>query len=251
MQSRSHGRRGHRRGQIVGVFVAAMLLIVTVGGVPAAVAAGDAETKKGTLLVERFFDSLQARDSAALAKILAPAFLLQGADGGVLDREDFLANPSQVESYDLTNVRVTCAGKVIVARYDVAAVVNINGVPQSRAPAPRLSVFAKGEHGWQSWPTPTSTSPLPGHRSSAPGSDLRRRERDRGGAGDPVDTAPVATAVVAHVDPATGRDERGVVTVADDLAGADCAVETLGEPLDRLEPRSVEQIHRAVAPRVA
>jgi hypothetical protein len=44
---------------------------------------------------------------------------------------------------------VTRAGKVIVTRYEVAAVVTINGGPQSRAPAPRLSVFNKGKHGWQ------------------------------------------------------------------------------------------------------
>ena len=119
------------------------------GVASAASTAGDADTTKGTALVERFFDALQERDATALAKVLAPAFLLQGANGGVLDRDDFLANPSQVQSYDLTNVRVTRAGKVIVARYDVAAVVTINGVAQSRAPAPRLSVFAKGENGWQ------------------------------------------------------------------------------------------------------
>jgi hypothetical protein len=111
--------------------------------------ASDANTAKGTALVEQFFDLLQERDAAGLARFLSPAFILQGADGGVLDRDDFLANPSQVESYDLSNVRVTRTGKVIVVRYDVAAVVTINGVPQSRAPAPRLTVFAKGKDGWQ------------------------------------------------------------------------------------------------------
>ena len=92
---------------------------------------------------------LQARDATGLARFLSPSFQLQGADGGYLGRDEFLANPSQVQSYDLSNVRVTRAGNVIVARYDVAAVVTINGVPQSRAPAPRLSVFTKGKHGWQ------------------------------------------------------------------------------------------------------
>jgi len=92
---------------------------------------------------------LQARDATGSAKFLSPSFQLQGADGGYLGRDEFLANPSQVQSYDLSNVRVTRAGNVIVARYDVAAVVTINGVPQSRAPAPRLSVFTKGKHGWQ------------------------------------------------------------------------------------------------------
>jgi hypothetical protein len=121
----------------------------TGASVASAATTSDANTVKGTALVEQFFDRLQERDAAGLAKFLSPAFLLQGADGGVLDRDDFLANPSQVESYDLSNVRVTRTGKVIVTRYDVAAVVTINGVPQSRAPAPRLSVFVKGKDGWQ------------------------------------------------------------------------------------------------------
>ena len=46
-------------------------------------------------------------------------------------------------------MRVTRSGKVIVVRYDIAAVVTISGVQQSRAPAPRLSVFAEGKKGWQ------------------------------------------------------------------------------------------------------
>ena len=44
---------------------------------------------------------------------------------------------------------MTRTGKVIVVRYDVAAVVTINGVQQSRDPAPRLSVFVEGKKGWQ------------------------------------------------------------------------------------------------------
>ena len=44
---------------------------------------------------------------------------------------------------------MTRSGKVIVVRFDIAAVVTISGVQQSRAPAPRLSVFAEGKKGWQ------------------------------------------------------------------------------------------------------
>ena len=126
----------------------AMLSVVAFSAAPAATSS-DADTARGTALIERFFDLLQARDASGLAKFLSLSFQLQGADGGYLDRDQFLANPSQVQSYNLSNVRVTRTGNVIVTRYDVAAVVTINGVPQSRAPAPRLSVFTKGKHGWQ------------------------------------------------------------------------------------------------------
>jgi hypothetical protein len=127
-----------------------LVLLASVPAVGASAATGaGADTTKGTALVARFFDLLKARDATGLEKFLSPAFQLQGADGGFLDRDQFLANPSQVQSYDLSNVRVTRTGNVLVTRYDVAAVVTINGVPQARAPAPRLSVFAKGKHGWQ------------------------------------------------------------------------------------------------------
>jgi hypothetical protein len=132
------------------VCVGVVMMFTAVSSMAAlAATSSDADTAKGTVLVGRFFDLLQARDATGLAKFLSPSFQLQGADGGYLGRDEFLANPSQVQSYDLSNVRVTRAGNVIVARYDVAAVVTINGVPQSRAPAPRLSVFTKGKHGWQ------------------------------------------------------------------------------------------------------
>ena len=122
--------------------------VVTVVGAPPVVA-GAAPTERATSLVERFFDTLVEEDGSALKRFLSPAFQLQGADGGFLTKADFLASPPVIESYELDNVKATRAGSVIVVRYDVTAVVTIDGVPQSREPAPRLSVFTKGKNGWQ------------------------------------------------------------------------------------------------------
>jgi hypothetical protein len=130
--------------------------VVTLATVPAVAATSSAaprdataDTAKGTRLVERFFDLLTDSDLGGLAKLLSPAFQLQGADGGFLDGEDFIVNPPEIESYELSELRATRAGNVMVVRYDVQAEVTIEGVPQSRDPAPRLSVFAKGKSGWQ------------------------------------------------------------------------------------------------------
>ncbi len=68
------------------------------------------DTAKGTKLVERFFDLLVDGNTAGMEKFLSPAFQLQGADGGFLDKEEFIADPP---------------------------------------PAPRLSVFTKGKRGWR------------------------------------------------------------------------------------------------------
>ena len=117
---------------------------------PSAVSSGSSSvTAKGTELVERFFDLLVDEDVAGLEKFLSPAFQLQGADGGFLTKADFLADPPDVESYELDGLQVTRTGGVIVVRYDVTAVVTIDGTAQSRDPAPRLSVFTKGKKRWQ------------------------------------------------------------------------------------------------------
>jgi hypothetical protein len=146
---------GRRREPVLRRAVVVVAAVVALaGGARSAVAApgapaGTVDTAQGTRLVERFFDLLKNGDAAGLEKFLSPAFQLQGADGGFLTKEEFVAKPSKVQSYQLSTVRVTRSGRVIVVRYDIAAVVTINGVPQSRAPAPRLSVFADGKKGWQ------------------------------------------------------------------------------------------------------
>jgi hypothetical protein len=111
--------------------------------------AASSDTTRGTALVERFFDLLRDGDTKGLKTLLSAGFQLQGADGGYLDKQEFVADPPDVESYDLSNVKVTRAGDVLVVRYDVQAVVTIDGVSQSRDPAPRLSVFVRGKRDWQ------------------------------------------------------------------------------------------------------
>ena len=64
-------------------------------------------TAKGTALVTRFFDQLESGDAAKLERLLSPAFQLQGADGGYLDKEEFLADPPSVESFEISNVQAT------------------------------------------------------------------------------------------------------------------------------------------------
>jgi hypothetical protein len=114
-----------------------------------AIVLASSDTTRGTALVERFFDLLQDGNVKGLKALLSSGFQLQGADGGYLDKQEFVADPPDVESYDLSNVKVTRAGDVLVVRYDVQAVVTIDGVSQSRDPAPRLSVFVHGKRGWQ------------------------------------------------------------------------------------------------------
>ena len=130
----------------IGLLLAAMPAAAVVASVPQGAKDNTAE---GTELVERFFDLLVDGDIGEMAKLLSPAFQLQGADGGFLTEDEFLQSPPEIESYEIDNIQVTRAGNVLVARYDVTAVVTIDGVAQSRDPAPRLSVFMKVKKRWQ------------------------------------------------------------------------------------------------------
>ena len=109
----------------------------------------DVNTQKGTELVEKFFNLLKDQNAKGLEKFLSPAFQIQRADGSFLTKDEYLANPAKVESFEITNLQATKAGNVIVVRYDVIADVTIDGQQQSMDPAPRLSVFAKGKKGYQ------------------------------------------------------------------------------------------------------
>jgi len=91
-------RRGVRWRRVAVAITVLALSVASIGAVsaPAVAASAGRDTAKGTALVEQFFDLLKAGDTKGLAQLLSPAFLLQGADGGVLDKEDFVANPSKV-----------------------------------------------------------------------------------------------------------------------------------------------------------
>jgi ketosteroid isomerase-like protein len=104
---------------------------------------------KGRQLVTKFLDLLKDQDLAGLRKFLSPAFQLQRADGSFANRAEYLKAPAVVKSHEIRNLRVTRAGDVIVTRYDLVIQSTVNGQPQSNEPAPRLSVFTKGKHGWQ------------------------------------------------------------------------------------------------------
>lgn len=137
------------------VLAVAVLGLVAMTGAAATAGADvspqqQANAEKGEQLVTKFLDLL-APDTpkAKLAAFLSPAFTVQRADGTTDDKASFLEDPSVVESYEISDLTATRTGNVLVARYTVVVDSTIDGRQQSGDPAPRLSVFVKGEHGWQ------------------------------------------------------------------------------------------------------
>ena len=100
-------------------------------------------------VVRRFFHALQTRDRALLEAVLAPEFQLVRANGSVVDREAYLANPATLADYDFGPITATLGGAALVATYTVRVDSTIDGVVQPTDPAPRLSVLALHGGRWQ------------------------------------------------------------------------------------------------------
>jgi hypothetical protein len=140
----------------VGRARAAFVIAVTLAAatVPvAAAAAGSPSTpaaaERAEALVTKFFDLLEEPDVPGLRTFLSPAFVLQRANGTWSDKAAYLEDPAIVESYAIQNLEARRTGPVIVTRYDVVVDSTIDGQQQATDPAPRLSVFVKGDRGWQ------------------------------------------------------------------------------------------------------
>lgn len=105
--------------------------------------------EQGEQLVSKFLDLLHGPDTAGLAKFLSPAFLLQRANGEWSDKLGYLNDPAVVESYEIQDLWATRVGDNLVTRYQVVVDSTIDGQEQPTDPAPRMSVFVKGDRGWQ------------------------------------------------------------------------------------------------------
>lgn len=96
-----------------------------------------------------FFGALKDGDSAALESLLSPAFQLVRADGSSANREEYLANPATMDSFELTDFVTTREGDVIVARFLGATAETIDGQTYATQPAPRIAVMQQDGDQWR------------------------------------------------------------------------------------------------------
>lgn len=108
----------------------------------------DCPAALGQRLVNRYFRAIQTSDRQALERILAPEFQVVRANGTVLDRDEYLANPATIGDYLLGPFFATLDGSSLVASYKVSVDSTIDGVVQPTTPAPRLSVFRLDGTNW-------------------------------------------------------------------------------------------------------
>jgi hypothetical protein len=136
--------------------VAALVAALALGGAAGAHAATPASSPdmadrqvSDARLAGEFLRINQAGDATALARFLAPAFLIQRSDGTYLTRERYLTRPSKIDGFQLSDIHGTRTGKVRVVRYTLTASIAIDGQAVPQDPAPRLSTFVWRDGAWR------------------------------------------------------------------------------------------------------
>lgn len=96
-----------------------------------------------------FFSALVDGDGEALEELLSPAFQLVRADGSSATKDQYLANPAVMDSFELTDFVTTREGDLIVARFLGATEETIDGQTYSNEPAPRFAVMQQEGDSWR------------------------------------------------------------------------------------------------------
>ena len=124
-----------------------LVSILALSAAPAAAKLGPDPSNKR--LANEFFRLLHAEDVPGLRAFLAPAFLLQRADGTWLTKDPYLEDPATIESYSITDVFGTRQRNVRVVRYTVVTRQTIDGQEFSNDPVPRISTYVKFKRTWR------------------------------------------------------------------------------------------------------
>lgn len=141
-------RRRFGRGLLGGVIVLALLSACSSDSSGAPTIDDPAAT--GRELAIDFLDMLQRSDAAALEDFLAPAFQLQRADGSGYDRDEYLANPAIVNTFEVGDeVFASQQDDVLVVRWGAQVNEITEGTKLSEVYAPRLSTFVWSDGAWR------------------------------------------------------------------------------------------------------
>ena len=100
-------------------------------------------------LATEFLRLLKNKDQAGLRRFLDPAFLLQRGDGSYLNKTEYLADPSQVDAFQVRNIVATHNGDVRVLRFEAKTDQIVNGNQVPGVWIPRLSTFKKTGKVWR------------------------------------------------------------------------------------------------------
>lgn len=109
-----------------------------------------AQDPNGENLVQQLWTLMKANDQKALSEFMAPGFQVVHDSGAIgKDEELKLIAKLNLSDYQLSEIKATRAGDVIVVTYRVSVAETIDGKRLDKAPAMRLSVFTKVDDRWQ------------------------------------------------------------------------------------------------------
>ena len=128
-------------------FIVLALLLMAVAWPSAATA--ESKSGLGEQLVNRYLSRLQHRDIQGLKEIISPAFQLQRANGSRLTKSEYLADLPMLNAYTIRDLRQTRKKEVLVASFQLASDLVVDGVKYQEGFAPRLATFVHGKKGWQ------------------------------------------------------------------------------------------------------
>ena len=104
----------------------------------------------GEALYREFVSAVAAKDWTAVDAILASDFQSVHTDGPRNKAKEIeMLKAEDLGEYSLTDFTSTRAGDTIVATHWLSAAETINGSRLSTKPAPRLTVWRRGDAGWQ------------------------------------------------------------------------------------------------------
>ncbi|MFZ9627861.1 MAG: nuclear transport factor 2 family protein [Ilumatobacteraceae bacterium] len=104
----------------------------------------------GRELATEFLTILQSGDHDALADFLADGFQIQRADGSGANRDEYLAAPATVDTFELGDeVTAVQQGDLLTVRWSVVIDESTNGQQLGSDEAPRLSVFVHEDGEWK------------------------------------------------------------------------------------------------------
>jgi hypothetical protein len=104
----------------------------------------------GRELTSEYMSILQDGDAGALEEFLGDVFVVQRADGSTATRDEYLATPIEVSSFELgPDVLGEQDGDVLVVRWAVRATEASDVGAMSDQEAPRLSTFVWRDGDWK------------------------------------------------------------------------------------------------------